>query len=235
MRGQRDSGEHIRQQLHRSHGHLTIAVLVNDGHRTGGGGSTTAPTPPTAPAGTTTTKSVKATTPSGTTTLTDAALGLVLTAAGVGALTVGGYQTDPVTSVPASATGKYIDVEVVTGSDFTSLAVKVCDVDDGNGLDWFNGTAWLGVSDASLGATGWITAQLSATTSPSLAELAGTVLAVTSTTRQTTPPKTTSLSLAQGYHEVASDGGIFTFGTAHFYGSMGGQRLDKPVVGTTAS
>jgi hypothetical protein len=30
---------------------------------------------------------------------------------------------------------------------------------------------------------------------------------------------------------VASDGGIFTFGDAQFYGSMGGHPLNKPVVG----
>jgi hypothetical protein len=34
-----------------------------------------------------------------------------------------------------------------------------------------------------------------------------------------------------GYWEVASDGGIFSFGDAPFYGSMGGQRIDAPVVG----
>ena len=34
-----------------------------------------------------------------------------------------------------------------------------------------------------------------------------------------------------GYWEVASDGGIFSFGDAHFYGSMGGIPLNKPVVG----
>ncbi len=34
-----------------------------------------------------------------------------------------------------------------------------------------------------------------------------------------------------GYWEVASDGGIFTFGDAKFFGSMGGLHLDKPVVG----
>ena len=33
-----------------------------------------------------------------------------------------------------------------------------------------------------------------------------------------------------GYWEVASDGGIFAFGDARFYGSMGGTRLNKPVV-----
>jgi hypothetical protein len=34
-----------------------------------------------------------------------------------------------------------------------------------------------------------------------------------------------------GYWQVASDGGVFTFGAAHFYGSTGAIRLNKPVVG----
>ena len=35
----------------------------------------------------------------------------------------------------------------------------------------------------------------------------------------------------KGYWLVASDGGIFSFGTAPFRGSMGAIRLNKPVVG----
>jgi len=38
-----------------------------------------------------------------------------------------------------------------------------------------------------------------------------------------------------GYHEVASDGGIFSFGDAQFYGSMGGTPLNKPIVGMAAT
>jgi hypothetical protein len=34
-----------------------------------------------------------------------------------------------------------------------------------------------------------------------------------------------------GYWQVASDGGVFTFGAAQFYGSTGDIRLNKPVVG----
>jgi hypothetical protein len=34
-----------------------------------------------------------------------------------------------------------------------------------------------------------------------------------------------------GYWEVASDGGIFAFGDAVFYGSEGGQPLNAPIVG----
>ena len=36
---------------------------------------------------------------------------------------------------------------------------------------------------------------------------------------------------ALGYWEVGSDGGIFNFGSANYYGSMGGQPLNKPIVG----
>ena len=35
----------------------------------------------------------------------------------------------------------------------------------------------------------------------------------------------------KGYWEVASDGGVFTFGDAGFYGSMGGRPLNAPIVG----
>ncbi len=36
---------------------------------------------------------------------------------------------------------------------------------------------------------------------------------------------------APGYWQVASDGGVFTFGSAGFFGSTGSMRLNKPVVG----
>jgi len=38
-----------------------------------------------------------------------------------------------------------------------------------------------------------------------------------------------------GYWLSAADGGIFSFGDAHFYGSMGGKPLNKPVVGMAAT
>jgi ribosomal protein L24E len=38
-----------------------------------------------------------------------------------------------------------------------------------------------------------------------------------------------------GYWLVASDGGIFTFGDAGFFGSTGSLALVKPVVGMTAT
>ena len=38
-----------------------------------------------------------------------------------------------------------------------------------------------------------------------------------------------------GYWLVASDGGVFTFGTAAFYGSMGGKHLNSPITGIVAT
>ncbi len=39
----------------------------------------------------------------------------------------------------------------------------------------------------------------------------------------------------QGYWEVATDGGVFAFGNASFEGSMGGTKLNAPVVGIAAT
>ena len=50
-----------------------------------------------------------------------------------------------------------------------------------------------------------------------------------------TPPVVTSPTTTNGhgYWLVGSDGGIFTFGAAQFYGSTGALRLNRPVVGIT--
>ena len=41
--------------------------------------------------------------------------------------------------------------------------------------------------------------------------------------------------VGHGYWLVASDGGVFSFGDARFYGSMGGRHLNKPMVGISGS
>ncbi len=55
------------------------------------------------------------------------------------------------------------------------------------------------------------------------------------TRSSTTATRLSSFSLPQGYWEVASDGGIFTFGDAGFYGSMGGKHLNQPIVGMAST
>jgi hypothetical protein len=48
-----------------------------------------------------------------------------------------------------------------------------------------------------------------------------------------TPTPTPAASSQHGYWLVGSDGGIFTFGAAQFYGSTGALTLQRPVVGIT--
>jgi len=52
----------------------------------------------------------------------------------------------------------------------------------------------------------------------------------------TTPlPTPTATPDGHGYWLVGSDGGVFAFGNAHFYGSTGGMTLSKPIVGLASS
>jgi hypothetical protein len=50
-----------------------------------------------------------------------------------------------------------------------------------------------------------------------------------------TPVAMAATSDGKGYWIVDSDGGVFTFGDATFYGSMGGRHLNAPVVGVAAT
>jgi len=50
-------------------------------------------------------------------------------------------------------------------------------------------------------------------------------------TATVSPPYTIA---PQGYWLVASDGGLFSYGNAQFYGSMGGHPLNQPIVGMAA-
>ena len=62
--------------------------------------------------------------------------------------------------------------------------------------------------------------------------------AVPTSASNSSAPATASRSATpdgKGYWEVASDGGIFAFGDAGYYGSMGGQALAKPVVGIAST
>ena len=61
----------------------------------------------------------------------------------------------------------------------------------------------------------------------------------TATVAVTGPNGTQSVLLrgvaSHGYHLVASDGGVFSYGDAPFVGSTGGHRLNAPIVGTAAA
>src|SRR5688500_11372321 len=49
------------------------------------------------------------------------------------------------------------------------------------------------------------------------------------------PPRAQAYPVGDGYWTVASDGGIFAFGDAQFFGSTGSLRLNQPIVGMAAT
>ncbi|HVX21135.1 MAG TPA: fibronectin type III domain-containing protein, partial [Acidimicrobiales bacterium] len=204
------------------------------------------------------------TSPSGTATAslgTPGTVGsLTATATGTGTVTVARYPTAPIGALTAG--GAYYDVSISPGNGFTSVVFTVCGVKIGTSVEWWNPTAQQNqpVSDqtAPQGLAGCVTVTITATTTPNLSQLVGTVFTVPSAEAPPGPGYTlwgadggvytfggatdygstrgqivgvATTPDGRGYWQVGSDGGVFAFGDAPFYGSMGGQVLSAPIVG----
>jgi hypothetical protein len=173
-----------------------------------------------------------------------AAVGADLTADaydGEGTVTVGGYNGDPLTQSPGSSVLCYFDVQLSSGSSFTSVVITDCALNGGSGLEWFNPAAdggagaWQGVTGDPgptlvAGNPTCMTFTLTSSSSPSVSQLGGTVFAVMQNPEPAVPAPS-----AGGYTLAASDGGVFGYGSPGFLGSAGGTRLDAPIVGTSAT
>ena len=83
----------------------------------------------------------------------------------------------------------------------------------------------------SSGGTDTLTAQNGSSTATANSTAADTY---TYATPSTAPPPPTGTT-GQGYWMVGNDGGTFTFGGAGFFGSMGGKRLNAPIVGMAST
>jgi len=97
------------------------------------------------------------------------------------------YGSDPVGAPTFSSTGEYFDVALSSGNSFTSATINDCNLGGGTGLEWWN-------PQASAGAGAWqpvlptptytagppacVSLTLNSTSSPTLAQLTGTVFGV---------------------------------------------------------
>ncbi|HWD51694.1 MAG TPA: hypothetical protein VG412_04785 [Acidimicrobiales bacterium] len=141
----------------------------------------------------------------------------------------------------------FFDVSLSPGNTFTSVVINDCNPQSGTTFVWFNPSANSGAGEwetlvgdpgpsLSQGPPLCINVTLDGTTSPNLSQLTGTVFAAAHDVSglPSAPPVTPlpqPLTATGGYWLVASDGGIFNFGNAGFFGSTGAQTLNKPVVG----
>ena len=187
--------------------------------------------PPPAPSGSTSSASSSSTSPSATATATSGDVSA--SASGEGSLTVSNYSGNPTSGSLPGATGAYYDVQIAPGSTFSSLSVSICNPGPGQSLDWWNGSSWLPFSDQTT-SNGCLVATVTAATSPTLSELTGTPVAVSSSSPPSPSAPAPMPTTGTGYWLVASDGGVFSFGDAGFFGSMGGKPLDSPIVGMAA-
>ncbi|MDE3203116.1 MAG: hypothetical protein KGQ66_02710 [Acidobacteriota bacterium] len=146
------------------------------------------------------------------------ASGVVITSAPSGTLTVG--QSG---SVSFSATGPAPLQLAAVGA----LPAGVTFTDNGDGTATLGGAAVAGTE----GTYELVVVAWSGNTATSQTFVL-TVAAATTAPGTTSPGTQTS---GPGYWLVASDGGVFAFGDAGFYGSAGSVRLAAPIVGMAAS
>ena len=158
-----------------------------------------------------------------TTSTTVGATTVSASATGSGTVTVATYPSDPLAAFAAGST--FFDVSVAPGASFSSVSFTACGLTAGETLAWWNpaAQAWLPVTGATpADSSGCAGVTVTSTSSPSLAQLGGTVFAA-------------SNPAGKGYWLVASDGGIFGFGDAGFYGSTGATPLNRPIVGMAST
>jgi CSLREA domain-containing protein len=106
------------------------------------------------------------------------------TGSGTGTVGVAGYPSNPAGATNFATTGSFFDVYVTTGSLFPSITIKYCDPAGGNVVFWWTGVVWVAASNQA-SANGCITVTVDDTTTPSLIQLNGSVVA---TGKDHTPP-----------------------------------------------
>src|SRR5579875_2155656 len=176
-----------------------------------------------APSGSSSSSTASSSSPTGSATATDS--GNTATASGgKGTVTIAQYPSDPVHAPTTfTSSGEFFDLQLSSGSTFSHVTLTVGHTDGGTGLYWWDPTAahgsgaWEAVSPVRT-ETGSLVATLDATSSPTLKQLTGTVFAVAKSA--SAPPPATSTT--QGYWLVGSDGGVFSFGDARYFGSVPG-------------
>jgi hypothetical protein len=161
---------------------------------------------------------------------------------GEGTVEAGTYATDPTGPPTFDSNGKYFDVSASQGNTFSQVVITDCDLNGGTSLEWWNPAANGGsggwqpvVGDPgplySAGPPPCLTTTIDSASSPTLAQLTGTVFAVSG---GPVPAAAAANGAPEGYWLAGSDGGVFAFGASGYYGSVPGAGVHvNNVVGIT--
>jgi hypothetical protein len=105
---------------------------------------------------------------------------MVGTACGTGSLLVAQYGGNPGGTNTAGEAEAYFDAAVSTQSHFSSVTIEDCGLQPGSLMVWWNPTAveWQAVSPGATFGNGCLTFVATASTSPSISDLGGTVFAL---------------------------------------------------------
>ncbi len=118
---------------------------------------------------------------------------------GTGVVGAAVYGTNPAGATVFNSSGAFVDV-IAAGSGLTVLTITDCHLNGGTTVSWWDGTAWVLASRQIYDGSRCVTITVTATTSPNLSQMAGTVFAAGS------PPTTTAVA-------TTADGKPYTAGT----------------------
>ena len=172
------------------------------------------PPPPTPPAGAASSSSASSDAVDGTVSATNDST--TVAATGVGSFTLAQYNSDPVGAPSFVASGEYFDLDIAAGSYFRTVVITDCNLSGGTSLKWWDPTGnggsggWENIVGApgptyNAGPPACISVTLDNYTTPTLAQLTGTVFAVSS---------------RRGYWLVSADGTVYELSGAAPYGSL---------------
>lgn len=127
------------------------------------------------------------------------------------------FQPEPQPVIPTAAWYTYGDATTITGSGVPTRASAAAYTTGGGGL-------WVVAEDSAMSGYGAGAVMLGAPTTGGYGVHSGGI-AVNKIVDMARSP-----AAAAGYWIFGSDGGVFAYGSATFYGSMGGQALNAPIV-----
>jgi len=136
---------------------------------------------------------------------------------GMGTVTVADYAANPTSApLPAFATSTtYFDVKADGGNSFTMIVVRRCGLTATDVVYWWTGTAWTAVSPQTFDtSTGCTTMSLSATSSPAITQLTGTMFGVGASTSGNGSPGSDAATPELGSGELLATGLLGLAGAA---------------------